>query len=307
MAEMGFGQVAVLMGGWSSEREISLDTGRTVVDALQQADIDVLAIDVSRQTITELATTQFDRAFIAIHGRGGEDGTLQGMLDLMNRPYTGSGVLASALSMNKVYAKYLWISQGLATPQFVVYQPSMTADQIAAQLGFPFALKPACEGSSIGVSKVEQASDFDTAKAEATRLSKSVFAESWISGDEYAVALLGDKMLPPIRLQPTRSFYDYKAKYDDDTTRYHCPCGLSDKEIEDLQELSIRACQVLGIEGWGRVDVVRDQQGKFWLLEVNTVPGMTSHSLVPMAAKAVGMDFQQLVIEILASAKESRQ
>ena len=307
MVEARFGQVAVLMGGWSSERNISLDSGRAVFNALQQAGVDATAIDIDRQTVARLVSEPYDRAFIAIHGRGGEDGTLQGMLDLLDKPYTGSGVLASALSMNKIYTKQLWMSYGLATPQFIVYQSSLTCDAIAARLGFPFAFKPVCEGSSIGVAKIEQTSDFEDAQAEAMRFSGGVFAESWISGDEYAVALLGDTMLPPIRLEPTRPFYDYRAKYDDSTTRYHCPCGLSDKEIEDLQALCQRACRVLGVAGWGRVDLIRDRQGKFWLLEVNTVPGMTSHSLVPIAAQAVGIDFEQLVIEILASIQEARQ
>ena len=298
-----FGKVAVLMGGWSSERTISLDSGNAVVAALQESGIDATAYDLSPQTVSSLASSRFDCAFIAIHGRGGEDGTLQGMLEMLDMPYTGSGVLASALSMDKIITKQVWTSQGLPTPPFVIVNSQSDPADIAEQIGLPFALKPACEGSSIGVYKVESLDDFDNARSAAMQISKTLFAEAWVSGDEYAVTLLEDKILPPIRLQPHRTFYDYSAKYEDSGTRYHCPCGLLPQELQSLESLCMRACSSLGVKGWGRVDAVRDSAGKFCLLEVNTVPGLTSHSLVPMSAKAAGIDFRQLVFKILGTAR----
>lgn len=301
-----FGKVAVLTGGWSSEREISLESGAAVVDALQESGIDAIAYDLSRQTVASLADGDFDYAFIAIHGSGGEDGTLQGMLEMLDIPYTGSGVLASALAMNKIIVKRIWSGQGLPTPPFVIVDAESRAENIATQIGLPFALKPACEGSSVGISKVEKWDDFEAAKHDAMQNSNTIFAEAWVDGDEYAVALLEDKILPPIRLQTPRTFYDYIAKYRDGATRYHCPCGLPVEEIESLAELCMHACQVLEVKGWGRVDLIRDQAGEFSLLEVNTVPGLTAHSLVPMSAKAAGMDFRQLVLKILSTAKGVR-
>ena len=307
MAKSEFGKVAVLMGGWSSERSISLESGGAVVSALQESGIDAVAYDLKPQTVASLATSQFDHAFIAIHGRGGEDGTLQGMLEMLKVPYTGSGVLASALSMDKVVTKQIWSAQELPTPLSVIVEQQSDIDDISAQIGFPFALKPVCEGSSIGVSKVESRDDFETAKNTALEVSKTIFAETWVAGEEYAVALLEDKILPPIRLEPSRTFYDYTAKYEDDKTQYHCPCGLSADETASLEALCLRACQALGVEGWGRVDVIRDPTGDFWLLEVNTVPGLTSHSLVPMSAKVAGIDFKQLTLKILGTARRTLQ
>ena len=301
-----FGKVAVLMGGWSSERAISLDSGNAVVAALQDLQVDATAYDLTPQTVSLLSIDCYDRAFIAIHGRGGEDGTLQGMLEMLNIPYTGSGVLASALSMNKISTKRLWASQQLPTPPFVIVEQHSDIETIVAQIGIPFALKPVCEGSSIGVSKVENPDDFDKAISVAMQVSKTLFAEAWVAGDEYAVTLLGDRILPPIRLQTQRMFYDYAAKYEDDGTLYHCPCGLPSPTLEELENLCLRACQSLGVEGWGRVDIVRDTSGKFWLLEVNTVPGLTSHSLVPMSAQAAGIDFKRLILKILATATKKK-
>ena len=307
MTKSEFGKVAVLMGGWSSERAISLDSGASVLAALQESEINAVAYDLKPQTVSSLATSRFDRAFIAIHGRGGEDGTLQGMLEMLNIPYTGSGVLASALAMDKIISKQIWSAQGLPTPPFVIADSQSKCEDIVAHLGFPFALKPIYEGSSIGVSKVESQADFDAAKAATMQVSKTMFAETWVSGDEYAVALLADKILPPIRLETSRTFYDYTAKYEDSGTCYHCPCGLEGTELKNLETLCLKACRALSVEGWGRVDAIRDRDGKFWLLEVNTVPGLTSHSLVPMSAKAAGIDFRQLVLKILATASEVLQ
>ncbi len=309
MSEVGmpeFGKVAVFMGGWSSERTISLDSGNAVVAALQDSQVDATAYDLRPQTVSPLSIGCYDHVFIAIHGRGGEDGTLQGMLEMLNIPYTGSGVLASALSMNKVSTKRIWASQQLSTPPFVIVDQHSDIEAIAAQIGLPFALKPVCEGSSIGVYKVENSDDFDKAMSAAMQVSKTLFAEAWVTGDEYAVTLLEDKILPPIRLQTQRVFYDYAAKYEDEGTLYHCPCGLPPQALEELENLCLHACQSLGIEGWGRVDVVRDTEGKFWLLEVNTVPGLTSHSLVPMSAKAAGIDFKQLILKILGTATKKK-
>ena len=307
MTKSEFGKVAVLTGGWSSERTISLESGTAVLAALQESEINAVAYDLKPQTVSSLATSHFDRAFIAIHGRGGEDGTLQGMLEMLNVPYTGSGVLASALAMDKIISKQIWSAQGLPTPPFVIADSQSKCEDIAAHLSFPFALKPICEGSSIGVSKVESQADFDAAKSAVMQVSKTMFAETWVSGDEYAVALLADKILPPIRLETSRTFYDYTAKYEDSGTRYHCPCGLDSTELKSLETLCLKACRALGVKGWGRVDAIRDRDGKFWLLEVNTVPGLTSHSLVPMSAKATGIDFRQLVLKILATASEVLQ
>ena len=301
MSELG--KVAVLMGGWSSERAISLETGNAVVATLQESGIDAIAYDLKPQTVPSLATSRFDCAFVAIHGRGGEDGTLQGMLEMLNMPYTGSGVLASALSMDKIITKRIWMSQGLPTPSFAVVDQQSDVDDIVEQIGLPFALKPVCEGSSIGISKVESRNDFNDARSAAMQVSKTLFAEAWVSGDEYAVSLLEDKILPPIRLQTPRTFYDYTAKYEDSETRYHCPCGLSSQELQSLESLCTQACLSLGVKGWGRVDAIRDSSGKFWLLELNTVPGLTSHSLVPMSAKAAGIDFKQLIFKILGTAR----
>ncbi len=294
------------MGGWSSERTISLDTGNAVVAALRESEVDAIAHDLRPKTVSPLSIGCYDHAFIAIHGRGGEDGTLQGMLEMLDIPYTGSGVLASALSMNKIATKRIWASQKLPTPPFVVVDTPSDIEAIVAQIGLPFALKPVCEGSSIGVSKVENRDDFDKALSAARQVSKTLFAEAWVTGDEYAVPLLEDKILPPIRLQTSRVFYDYAAKYEDDATRYHCPCGLPSQALEALKNLCLYACKSLGVEGWGRVDAVRDTEGKFWLLEVNTVPGLTSHSLVPMSAKATGIDFGSLVLKILATATKEK-
>jgi len=302
-----WGRVAVLMGGQSAERAISLQSGRAVARALHESKIDAVAYDFNPQTAADFLGSGFDCAFIAMHGRGGEDGSLQGMLDLLRMPYSGSGVLASALAMDKHITKKLWLAQGLPTPPFVVVDAHTTAAHIAMHIDLPIALKPNCEGSSIGISKVERWEDLAAARDLALQCSPTALAEAWIAGDEYAVALLDDQILPPIRLQTARPFYDYTAKYHDAATRYHCPCGLPAATLARLKTLCWNACRALGVCGWGRVDVIRDTAAQFWLLEVNTVPGLTTHSLVPMAAAAAGIDFRQLVLNILGTARERVQ
>ena len=296
-----FGRVGVLMGGWSSERAISLDSGAAVSAALRRRGVDAAAFDVTRASVATLGARGFDRAFVALHGRGGEDGAVQGLLETLALPYTGSGVLASATCMDKLAAKRLWGASGLPTPACLEVDAGGDPARVAEALGLPLALKPRREGSSIGVGKVASLAQWAPALREAARFG-DVIAESWIEGEEYAVALLGTRMLAPIRLQPARPFYDFVAKYEDDATRYHCPCGLGARDTEKLQALCLRACAVLGVRGWARVDVMRDAGGGFHLLEVNTVPGMTSHSLVPMAAAAEGLGFDELALEILRGA-----
>jgi len=305
MAARGFGRVGVLMGGWSSERDISLQTGAAVAAALARAGVDAAAFDVTRASAARIGGAGFDRVFIALHGRGGEDGAIQGLLETFGIPYTGSGILASALAMNKLVTRRLWAEHALPMPAFSEAHEGDGYEHLSAALGPVFALKPACEGSSIGVGKVSGAAQWPDAWRVAAACGGPVIAETWINGDEYAVALLDRRMLAPIRLQPAREFYDFTAKYEDDATGYHCPCGLPARDIERLQALCLRACDVLGITGWARVDVMRDSGGEFRLLEANTVPGMTGHSLVPMAAAAEGIGFDDLALAILQTAHDA--
>ncbi|WP_207905816.1 D-alanine--D-alanine ligase [Aestuariirhabdus litorea] len=291
------GRVAVLYGGQSAEREVSLKSGRAVYNALLEEGVDVELIDCGPDVLEQLGD-RFDRVFIALHGRGGEDGTLQGVLDWANIPYTGSGVMASALAMDKYRSKLIWGALGLPTPPSQLIQGS---DRATLEIGLPCILKPVHEGSSIGMTKVEDASDFDRAVAEAARYDNELLAEEWITGNEYTVAVLDGRALPPIKLETDNSFYDYEAKYISNETRYLCPCGLSGEKLDALGELAVQAFTSLGCSGWGRVDVMQDREGNFYLLEVNTAPGMTDHSLVPMAAKAEGMSFGKLVMAILAT------
>ena len=304
-AARDFGHVGVLMGGWSSERAISLDTGGAVTAALRRSGVTATACDVTRASAARLGARGFERAFIALHGRGGEDGAVQGLLEVLGIAYTGSGVLASATCMDKVATKRLWDAFDLPTPAWLEVDAASDAARVVAALGLPLALKPRREGSSIGVAKVARLAQWAPALREAARFG-DVIAERWIEGSEYAVALLGTRMLAPIRLEPARPFYDYVAKYEDDATRYHCPCGLSAAASAKLQALCRRACDVLEVRGWARVDVMGDASGAFHLLEVNTVPGMTGHSLVPMAAAAEGIGFDELALEILRSSEEVR-
>src|SRR5690554_1568346 len=300
------GRVAVLYGGRSAEREVSLKSGAAVLQALQGAGVDAFGIDVGEDLLQRLAQQNIDRAFIVLHGRGGEDGTVQGMLECAGIPYTGSGVLASALAMDKLRSKQIWHSLGLPTPRHATLSSEQDCRQAAQALGFPLIVKPANEGSSIGMAKVDDLAALLVAWQAAREFDSQVLVEQWITGPEFTVAMLGEQVLPPIRLATNHAFYDYEAKYLSDDTQYQIPCGLAaDKEAE-LRELTARACQALGVTGWGRADVMQDTQGDFWLLEVNTVPGMTDHSLVPMAAQAAGLDFTELVLRILSDTLQDR-
>ena len=300
------GRVAVLMGGWSAEREISLRSGREVLAGLQARGVDAHPVDAGRDVITVLEQGGYDHAFIALHGRGGEDGVIQAGLELLGMPYTGSGVLGSALGMDKLRSKQVWRGSGLPTPEYMELRPDTDLDDVVAALGLPLIVKPAHEGSSIGMTRVNSADALAAARDEAARFDGDILAERWITGEEYTVSLLGDDVLPAIRLETPRTFYDFAAKYEADDTRYHCPCGLEGDVLAELNALSVEAFRVLGGRGWGRVDVMRDAQGTFWLLEVNTIPGMTDHSLVPMAAAAAGLSFEELVWRILLTSEEAR-
>jgi D-alanine-D-alanine ligase len=301
-----FGRVAVLFGGKSAEREISLKSGAAVLEALLAANVDAFGIDVGADFLQQLVSQKIDRAFIVLHGRGGEDGSMQGLLECLDIPYTGSGVLASALAMDKLRTKQVWQSLGLATPRHVALTSIADCELAAAELGFPLIVKPAHEGSSIGMAKVATLAELIVAWQDASQYDSQVLVEQWISGPEFTIAMLRGQVLPPIALGTSHSFYDYDAKYLASDTQYRVPCGLAvDKETE-LKTLTAQACAAVGTQGWARADVMQDANGKFWLLEVNTVPGMTDHSLVPMAARAAGLDFQQLVVAILADSLEPR-
>lgn len=293
-----FGKVALLMGGWSAEREVSLNSGKAVLAALQAAGVDVTAIDADRSVAGALAG--FDRVFNIMHGRGGEDGVLQGALELLGLPYTGSGVLASALAMDKLRTKLLWAGMGLPTPKYVVMQSQKDCQRVLDELTLPVMIKPALEGSSIGMSKVNRVEDLLAAYELAAQYGV-VFAEQWIVGTEYTAAILNGEALPLIKLETDQDFYDYAAKYERNDTRYLCPCGLETSAESELQTVALQAFTAVEGSGWGRVDLMVDESGQPWLIEVNTVPGMTDHSLVPMAAKQAGISFEGLVQHILLS------
>ena len=294
-----FGKVAVLMGGTAAEREVSLRSGHAVYQALIRQGIDALAIDVTSGPLDALSGVSVDRVFNIIHGRGGEDGVMQAVLEVLKLPYTGSGVLASALSMDKLRTKLCWQGMGLKTPKWFLLMSEQDIDACIGNLGFPVIVKPAQEGSSIGMSKANNRAELVDALQLAQQFGCDVYAEQWISGKEYTVAVLQDQALPVIRLETPNVFYDFDAKYRANTTQYHCPCGLSAVRERELQELAVAACQGLKVQGWARVDVFIDDQDSPQLIEVNTVPGMTDHSLVPMAAKAAGISFDELVWRIL--------
>ena len=301
-----FGRVAVLFGGKSAERAVSLKSGAAVLEALQSAGVDAFGIDVGDDFLQRLTSERIDRAFIVLHGRGGEDGSMQGLLECAGIPYTGSGILASALAMDKLRTKRVWLSLGLPTPAHATLASEEDCHAAAAELGFPLFVKPAHEGSSIGMAKVADVDALIAAWKDASRYDSQVLVEQMIDGPEYTVAMLRGQVLPPIGLGTPHTFYDYDAKYLANDTQYRIPCGLSaDKEAE-LKALTARACEAVGTQGWARADVMQDANGQFWLLEVNTVPGMTDHSLVPMAARAADLDFQQLVLAILADSREAR-
>lgn len=298
------GRVVVLFGGASAEREVSLKSGAAVLAALQRAGVDAVGYDPVEGGLVGLEALAPDRVFIALHGRGGEDGTLQGALELLGIPYTGSGVLASALGMDKHRTKLVWNALGLPTPESVMLTPDTDWSRVVARLGLPLIVKPVHEGSTLGISVVDGIAALEAAYREAARFDARVMAERFVKGDEYTVSLVGDRVLPAIRVEVPGGFYDYDAKYLSDDTLYHLPCGLIAEEEAELGDLCRYAFEAIGGEGWGRVDVMRDGEGRFWLIEVNTSPGMTDHSLVPQAAAHVGIDFESLVLRILAVSRE---
>ncbi len=300
-----FGKVAVLFGGRSAEREVSLNSGSRVLAALARQGVDAHAFDPATRRLDELAV--FDRAFIALHGRHGEDGTIQGVLEMMGIPYTGSGVMASAVGMDKWRSKLLWRAAGLPVPEYVLLDGSSDLVQVEAELGLPLFVKPACEGSSIGISKVRRPGELGAAYVAAARHDSLVIAERAIVGGEYTVAILGDQALPIIKIEPSGEFYDYEAKYLRDDTAYLCPCGLPAGRESELRQQALEAFRIIGGRGWGRVDFLMDPvnaagEGQAYFLEVNTSPGMTDHSLVPMAARAAGISYEELVVRVLALA-----
>ena len=301
-----FGRVAVLFGGKSAEREVSLKSGQACLQALLDGGVNAFGIDVGDDLLQVLLAEKIDRAFIILHGRGGEDGSMQGLLECLGIPYTGSGILASALAMDKLRTKQVWTSLGIATPLHAVLASEQDCISAAGELGFPLIVKPAHEGSSIGMAKVTSVDELIVAWKAASTYDSQVLVEQWIKGPEFTVATLRGQVLPPIALGTPHTFYDYDAKYIANDTQYRIPCGLDAAREAELVDLTARACAAVGISGWGRVDVMQDEQGRFWLLEVNTAPGMTDHSLVPMAARAAGLDFQQLVLAILAASLEAR-
>ncbi|MFW1808763.1 D-alanine--D-alanine ligase [Acinetobacter ursingii] len=294
-----FGKVAVLFGGKSAEREVSLDSGNAVLEALLRSGVQAEAFDPKHRSVTELVN--YDRAFIVLHGRGGEDGQIQGTLEWLDVPYTGTGVQGSAIGMDKIKTKQIWQGTDLPTAPYRIINKDSNIDEIVDSLGLPVIIKPVHEGSSIGMSKVEKKEDFAQAIAKATEHDAIVMAEKWITGCEYTIVVLNGEALPVIRLEPPKdvAFYDYDAKYQRNDVQYGIPSGLSESDEKQLQQLTLRAFQAVGANGWGRVDAMQDEQGNFWLLEINTVPGMTSHSLVPKAAKAVGVGFDELCVAIL--------
>jgi D-alanine-D-alanine ligase len=294
-----FGRVAVLFGGDSSEREISLLSGNAVLEALRRRAVDAHAFDPRDQPLTALLEQRYARVWIALHGPGGEDGTLQGALEYLGIPYTGSGVMGSAIGMDKLRSKRLALALGVPTADFVVLRGEPDFELTLERLKLPLIVKPATQGSSVGMSKVERAADLPAAYAAAAQLESLVFAEAWLPGPEYTVAILQEAALPSIRIETPRTFYDYEAKYFRDDTRYFCPSGLGAAAEGHLQSLALAAFEAAGASGWGRADFMLDATGRPLLLEINTVPGMTSHSLVPMAARAVGLDFEELVWRVL--------
>lgn len=293
------GKVAVLFGGRSAERAVSLKSGVAVLAALQRSGVDAHAFDPAEQSLEQLVTQGFDRVFIALHGRYGEDGTVQGALELLGIPYTGSGVLASAIGMDKWRSKQLWRAAGLPVPESMLLQADSEPAAVIEKLGLPLFVKPANEGSSVGISKVKTQDDLANAYQQAAQHDAMVIAERAINGGEYTVAILGGIALPVIKIEPANEFYDYEAKYLRDDTRYLCPCGLSAAQEAQMQQLALQAFAQIGAQGWGRIDFLMSGEGEMFVLEANTSPGMTDHSLVPMAARQAGISFEQLVLTVL--------
>ncbi|MCR4300520.1 MAG: D-alanine--D-alanine ligase [Sulfuricaulis sp.] len=301
-----FGKVAVLMGGPSAEREVSLKSGSAVLAALKRQGVDAHGVDADKSTLRWLEDGKFERALIMLHGRWGEDGVIQGALEVLDIPYTGSDVLGSALGMDKLKSKDLWSAVGIPTPAHAVLESGTDFDKVAEKLGLPVFVKPVREGSSLGVSKAKTVAELKAAWKSAAKYDDQVIAERLIDGAEITCGILGDQALPLIRIETDREFYDYEAKYLLDTTRYLCPSGLSAERETEIQALALRAFDVLGCRGWGRVDFMCDQREQAYVLEVNTVPGMTDHSLVPKAAKQAGINFDELVLRILETADVTR-
>ncbi|WP_105167312.1 D-alanine--D-alanine ligase [Pseudoalteromonas sp. T1lg23B] len=295
-----FGKVAVLLGGSSAEREVSLKSGEAVLNGLLSAGVDAIAFDPAERNLWELKSLAVERVFIALHGRGGEDGTIQGALEYMGIPYTGSGVLGSALAMDKIRCKHLFKSAKLSTAAYAVVDANVgfDADAIIKEFG-KVMVKPSHEGSSIGMAQANNAQELTTALTNAFKFDEQVLVEQWITGREFTVAMLGNDALPVIEMKTPRGFYDYEAKYQVNSTQYFCPADISQAHTAQLQIMAKHAFELVGANGWGRVDAMQDENGHFYLLEVNTVPGMTQKSLVPMAAKAQGITFEQLVVRIL--------
>ena len=299
---MKFGKVAVLLGGKSAEREVSLKSGSMVLKALRSRGVDAHAFDPKEKDFAALEKERFERVFIALHGRFGEDGTVQGILEWLGIPYTGSGVLASALAMDKLRTKRIWAAEGLPSAPYAVLTQESDLKAVSRKLGVPLFVKPAREGSSVGMSKVKRAADLEEAFTLAVNYDPVVIAEKFIDGPELTVAILGDEVLPVIRIETPREFYDYEAKYIANDTRYLIPCGVSKAKEKQIQAMCLKAFKALGCRGWGRVDLMLDRRGKPYLLEINTAPGMTDHSLVPMAARAVGISYEDLCVKILEGA-----
>lgn len=298
-----FGRVGVVYGGSSAEREVSLNSGKSVFDALLRAGVDAVAIEVNETPLADIQNANVDRVMLVLHGQGGEDGTLQGALEILGIPYTGTGVLGSALAMDKWRCKEFWRGVGVPTAEFAMLHADTDWQATIAELGGDAMVKPACEGSSIGMSRVKTADELQAAWQQASAYGE-VMAERWLTGAEYTIAILNDQVLPPIKLETDRGFYDYDAKYLVDDTRYLIPCGLEGAELQELEQLALRAFNSVGCSGWGRVDVMRDDSGAFQVLEVNTLPGMTDHSLVPKAAAAAGIEMEELVVTMLATSLE---
>jgi len=299
MNEHQFGKVAVLMGGRSAEREISLQSGRAVLEALQRNGVDAHPFDPAERPLSALLDEKFAHAHIALHGRFGEDGTIQGALELMGIPYTGSGVMASALAMDKWRTKLLWQAVGVNSPRSELLTEHSDFESVVQRLGLPLIVKPVREGSTIGLSKIEKAQDVVEAYRLAAKHDAMVLAEEFIEGVELTAAILGDQPLPLVRIEVAGDLYDYEAKYLSDETRYFCPSGLPEEQERAIQEQALLAYQILGCEGWARIDLILGREGGFYFLEANTSPGMTSHSLVPMAARNAGLEFDALVLKIL--------
>ena len=297
------GKVAVLFGGSSAERDISIMSGSAVLAALQEQGVDAHAFDPAERDLWELKRDGFDRAFIALHGRGGEDGTIQGALECLGIPYTGSGVMASAIGMDKWRTKMVWLSAGLPTPRYKLLHAGSDFRAVANELGLPLFVKPAREGSSVGATKVTRIEELEGAYEKAARCDPLVLAEQFISGRELTAPFLGDMALPLIRIEAPQGNYDYQNKYFTDDVKYHCPSGLDADLEQEIQDLVMRAARLIDCRGWGRADLMLGEDGRPWLLEINTSPGMTSHSLVPMAARAVGIEFGELCLRILESAR----